>query len=956
MLVILAVSAPAVGQVDESGSAGFRIVSRTEDYNHKWALIVGVDYERRGEEWRLRNPERDAAEVCRELEENKGFECQLVLGEDASRAGILSALAKLQRRVGEDDCFLFYFAGHGDVDESCPVLYPSDFEVDGAFVNRIRADEIVSERLKARHALYVFDSCYSGRIVDIPYKNLKRRQGEPTFEGRSIQILTAATDNQKAKDGDSEHSPFATAFLSAFEFEEKISASEIHRKISERLRGQKSILESFVPGRDAVAAGEFYFTGTPRLGRSRVVTYQTLGGSHGTLAASPLSRTWFEETPWLTPALRLILDDDTLGVPRLFPSVGATDPVDHQPTSTRELVERAQNWLESKPTIDSSVLDTYSSLKRLPDAQDKSAVIASALKAITSRSVDVSPTDLHTMALLKCAALRYRDGAVSGGATSEIDDLFAKAVAAYEDDQRSGLVVRCLADRAAWHLELRDYALANRTYRQALSHLDEIAPAEGVRVELLAGAADSSRRLAKNLLASGKAASEDDRLLAQQLWQDAHSYYRDLEGVLDRSESAESRLNRAYLHERLAWLNMDHWNVAEAKQHFERAVALREETEMGLVSFLCYANSRQGIAMIDQMTGSSGKEDLAEIQDLVEGRLRVSAGPPENASVLYGRLCNTIERLGDCDFGAGRDQLLSSIGSYRAGLDACDQWLPLAKAISEREANRVRIQRLRFLCKTAIAAAADNRRDLCSEVAPELERERGKVDVNSGVLLVLCDFAEAFVEYCESRKTCEGGSGCQNAIDAIRAVIHRHSAASMDRETAELLLVASSIVAREQQRQDAIVLRKLLPADANGDPPSQMTRNVRQQYDRVVMLQGRSYSGQVEWREFQAFRDLILSVQGDSWSRAERDGPHVLFYFPIDGSQGLVVMSNGLRDGADEVYEVGFGWKDVGELNPRLHSKLARLLRDHSDITVGWANDRMLRDAGFSAGQCPFLE
>jgi hypothetical protein len=955
LIAVFAISIPALGQVDETDAGGFRIVERSEDYNQKWALVIGINYE--GTEWELRNPENDASEVYYELKENKGFECQLLLGKEASRANILGALAKLYTRIGEDDCFLLYFAGHGNTQESCPVLYPADFDVNGTIVNAIRADEIVSERSKSRHSLYVFDSCYSGGIVDIPYKTLKRRQSDPTFDGRSIQILTAAADNQKAKDGDGEHSPFASAFMGAVGPEARVSATEIHRKISDRLRIQNSVFESFVPGRDTVAAGEFYFIGKPRVPPTKAFTYQTLGGSHLTLAGSPLSQTWFEETPWLIPALRLMLDSDMHGRPHLFPSESSVEPVHAQPTSSRALIEKAQKWLDTSPAIDSSVLEVYSKLKDLPLAKDKSAVIASTLKVMTTRSADMSSTDLHTLAILRCANLRYLEDSASDEATPQISDLFAKALAAYEREQRTGLLVRCLTDCANWHLGLKNFEEANKTYRQALSLLGELTEAELVRIELLAGAADASRRLAKDLLARGEAATEDDRIVAQQLWSDAYSYYQELKRFLDGRDFPEAHLAQAYLFERLAWLNMDHGNVIEAKQHFEKSLSLREKDEMDLVSFLCYANSGQGIAMIDQMTGSTGKENLLATKELVKKRLLQAGDGVSNLSLLYGRLCNTIERLGDCDFVAGREQLVESIGTYQDGLDVCAEWLPIAKAVGEREAKGVRSQRLRFLCKTVIAAAADNQQDRCSKYALDLKNERVRVEADRGILLVLCDFAEAFSNYCKSRKTCEGKSGCQSEINAIRTVVHRHSAASMDRETAELLLMASNFVVREQQRQDGIVLRELLPRDSNRNPPANMTRYVRQQYDRVLLLQGLSYSGQVEWQEYEGFRDLILSLQSDDWAPAEKRGPHVLFYFPIDGSKGLLLLSNGeLENNGDEVWEIGFGWKDIGELNSGLKSRLSRLILDHPNAKLGWANDKFLFDAGFAAEQCPFLK
>lgn len=954
LLFAIGITSFATGQNNEPDDDGFRAISRGEDYSRKWALIVGVNYDGQTEEWQLKNPENDATAVYTELKENKGFECQLLLGKNANRANVLGAISKLKRSVGEDDCFLLYFAGHGTTNEACPVIYPFDFNEGGEIVNAIRADEIVSEQIKARHSLFMFDSCYSGKIVDIPYRNLSRRQTSPKFEGRSIQILTAAANNQKAKDGGAKLSPFATAFLDALEHQEggRISAGEVHKLITDRLTGQTSVFETFVPGRESVAAGEFYFIGKRRISPTNKIVFQTLGGSQGTLAGSPLSRSWFDETPWLTPAIRLVLDGTPQGS---FPRPKSTAPTHDQQRSVIELIGAAQEWLDSNPSIDEHTLKVSAALRRLPEAKDKGAVVAAALSAMNTRDGDASPTELHTIAILECARHRYQNEPETNDAKLKVEELFDKAVAAYERDKRVGLQTRCLADHAHWLVENKEYDKAISVYGEALALVADADDAQRLRMELLAGIAMSCRQAAKRRLAKAETPSEDDRIAAQRLWNDAGSYYENMKACIDEYELAEAVPARAYFHERLAWLNMDLWNLTEAQQNFAEAISLREKTQMDLVGFLCYANSKQGVAMVDQMTGQSGKEGLRATQILVAQRLKQASEDQDSASVLYGRLCNTIERLGDCDFVAGRQQLLGSIGTYRAGLDACDEWLRTASTARDRET--IRVQRLRFLCKTVIAASAAGRSEICREMVPELKREREQAEVESGVLLVLCDFADAFANYCQSRITCNGASGCQSAIDAIRAVVHKHSVASLDREAAEILLMASSIVSEEQQRQDAIVLRKLLPKDASGKPPSQISQKVREQYDRVVMLQGKTYAGKVSsWREFEKFRDLILNLQGDLWTRTEKDGPHVLFFFPIDGSHGLVILSNGLEEGADEVYPLGFGWNEIGELSEALVKKLGKLLRDNSSVKVGWASDEMLTNAGFDVAECPFLK
>ncbi len=76
----------------------------------KKALLIGINGYKPGSGIpALKYAECDAAELGDVLSERCGFECETLLGPDASRNRILKAL----EGAGSGELFLFFFAGHG---------------------------------------------------------------------------------------------------------------------------------------------------------------------------------------------------------------------------------------------------------------------------------------------------------------------------------------------------------------------------------------------------------------------------------------------------------------------------------------------------------------------------------------------------------------------------------------------------------------------------------------------------------------------------------------------------------------------------------------------------------------------------------------------------------------------------------------------------------------------------
>jgi hypothetical protein len=128
------------------------------------ALVIGNNNYRHLT--RLKTAVNDASDVAEVLRRHYGFSVNLLL--DATRAQILRALAKLRATLKFDDNLMIYYAGHGLLDDLGQQGYwlPVDAE-DGIPTNWISTSDItvMLRAIRAKHAMVVADSCYSGTLV-----------------------------------------------------------------------------------------------------------------------------------------------------------------------------------------------------------------------------------------------------------------------------------------------------------------------------------------------------------------------------------------------------------------------------------------------------------------------------------------------------------------------------------------------------------------------------------------------------------------------------------------------------------------------------------------------------------------------------------------------------------------------------------------------------------------------
>ncbi|NNL75318.1 MAG: hypothetical protein HKO68_03150 [Desulfobacterales bacterium] len=167
----------------------------------------------------LKTAIKDAREIIDILKVRFGFKTTLLL--DASRKTIIGSLNNFRKKLGADDHFLIYYAGHGEFDKFANKAYwlPVDARSDDD-TNWIIVDTITSNirRIASKHVLVVSDSCYSGtltrRAVSDFYSSEKRNIYLQKMLSKKSRTLLASGGNEPVSDlGGEGHSIFAKAFL-----------------------------------------------------------------------------------------------------------------------------------------------------------------------------------------------------------------------------------------------------------------------------------------------------------------------------------------------------------------------------------------------------------------------------------------------------------------------------------------------------------------------------------------------------------------------------------------------------------------------------------------------------------------------------------------------------------------------------------------------------------------------
>ncbi len=161
-------------------------------YQGSYALVIGVsDYQDNA--WVDLDSVGADVEAVRETLEEHGFMVETLM--NPTKSGLLNGITDFIDTHGyeQENRLLFYYAGHGHTQERngrkfgylVPVDAPSPFENKKAFYRKsLKMEQILSwaKQIESKHALFVFDSCFSGSVLqsraaivpeDISFSTLK---------------------------------------------------------------------------------------------------------------------------------------------------------------------------------------------------------------------------------------------------------------------------------------------------------------------------------------------------------------------------------------------------------------------------------------------------------------------------------------------------------------------------------------------------------------------------------------------------------------------------------------------------------------------------------------------------------------------------------------------------------------------------------------------------------------
>jgi len=206
VLAILVISSHA-----SALTRGISVVSKNGQtldlYNDYQALVVGIgDYK-----WwpNLPNAVNDAKEVAGKLKKI-GFKVKLVL--DPTSREMKTVLNELAYKTGnkENRAVLFYYAGHGETETladkskmgyiiptDCPTIVHNPMGFASHAIS-MRDIESASLRMKAKHVLMLFDSCFSGSLFA-----LVRAVPDDITEKSTLpvrQFITAGREDEQVPD------------------------------------------------------------------------------------------------------------------------------------------------------------------------------------------------------------------------------------------------------------------------------------------------------------------------------------------------------------------------------------------------------------------------------------------------------------------------------------------------------------------------------------------------------------------------------------------------------------------------------------------------------------------------------------------------------------------------------------------------------------------------------------
>jgi hypothetical protein len=215
------------------------------DFGNYYALIIGND--NYVEFPSLETPINDAQSVAAILRDRYGFKTEVVL--NADRKAMLEAINNYRKRLTEDDNFLLYYAGHGELDKKNGRGYWLPVDAGRESTTQWISIEQVTDHINAMsatHIMVIADSCYSGTLTRGIKVNLEGGKSEKMeiklykelarIRSRSA-MTSGGTKPVQDGGGDGQHSIFANNLLQALiENTGILQGWELHLEVFKRVR------------------------------------------------------------------------------------------------------------------------------------------------------------------------------------------------------------------------------------------------------------------------------------------------------------------------------------------------------------------------------------------------------------------------------------------------------------------------------------------------------------------------------------------------------------------------------------------------------------------------------------------------------------------------------------------------------------------------------------------------
>ncbi|HOW57005.1 MAG TPA: caspase family protein, partial [Smithellaceae bacterium] len=171
-ILVLAILCLPVHLCAAKAGRGVKVTAKSpgefgELYGKSYAVVIGIN---NYEKWpSLEYAVNDANAMEKKLKA-LGFATISLINQHATRDNILKILGdELPRKVEKNDRVIIFFAGHGQTeqlgdDSQMGYIIPVDADTTNIFSTAISMDQVrvFSRRMRAKHVLYLIDSCYAG--------------------------------------------------------------------------------------------------------------------------------------------------------------------------------------------------------------------------------------------------------------------------------------------------------------------------------------------------------------------------------------------------------------------------------------------------------------------------------------------------------------------------------------------------------------------------------------------------------------------------------------------------------------------------------------------------------------------------------------------------------------------------------------------------------------------------